>query len=249
VGTTIYLTRRDGVAATLQAWDPVAQKRVWEVKLPGSWNPGTLTTAGNLVFQGRADGNLVAYGATSGAELWRVSLGLGITAPPITYAVNGRQYVALLVGWGGLLPAIGGAPFAAHGWPYGEQKRRLVAFSLEGTAALPPQPPPRVPVPINAPEFTVDTTKAARGGRVFGARCTMCHGPGAIAAGQAPDLRASPVVLSPEAFAAVVREGGLLARGMPRYAEFSDARLEELRHYIRRQASSALARTPPARTP
>ena len=249
VGTAIYLTRRDGVAATLQAWDPVAQERVWEVKLPGLWNPGTLTTAGNLVFQGRADGNLVAYDAKTGDERWRVSLGLGITAPPITYAVNGRQYVALLVGWGGLLPAIGGGPVAAHGWPYGEQKRRLVAFSLQGTATLPPQPPPRVPVPINAPEFTVDTAKATRGGRVFGARCTMCHGPGAIAAGQAPDLRASAVVLSAEAFAAVVGSGALLSRGMPRYAEFSEARLEELRHYIRRQASSALARTPPARTP
>jgi quinohemoprotein ethanol dehydrogenase len=249
VNTSIYLTRRDGVAATLQAWDPVAQKRVWEVKLPGSWNPGTLTTAGNLVFQGRADGTLVAYDAGTGAELWRVSLGLGITAPPITYAVNGRQYVALLVGWGGLLPAIGGAPVAAHGWPYGEQKRRLVAFSLEGTATLPPQPPPRVPVPLTAPEFKVDTAASRLGARVFGARCTMCHGPGAIAAGQAPDLRASAVVLSAEAFAAVVRGGALLQRGMPKFAEFSDERLEELRHYIRRQASSALDRTPPARTP
>ena len=249
VAIAIFPNRRDGVAATLQAWDPVAQKQVWEVKLPGSWNPGTLTTAGNLVFQGRADGNFVAYNATTGDELWRVSLGLGITAPPISYAVNGRQYVALLVGWGGLLPAIGGGPMAMHGWPFGEQKRRLVAFSLEGTATLPQQPPPRVPRPVEAPDFVIDTAAAARGGRIFGARCTMCHGPGAIAAGQAPDLRASPVVLSSEAFAAVVRAGALLNRGMPRYAEFSDARLDELRHYIRRQASSALARTHPARTP
>ena len=248
VQTSIFPSRRDGVAATLQAWDPVAQRRVWEVKLPGSWNPGTLTTAGNLVFQGRADGNLVAYHAATGAELWKVNLGLGITAPPISYAVNGRQYVALLVGWGGLLPAIGGGPMAAHGWPYGEQRRRLVAFSLEGTTTLPPQPPPRVPLPISSPDFAVDSGAALRGGRVFAARCTMCHGPGAIAAGQAPDLRASQVVLSAEAFAAVVKGGALLTRGMPRYAEFTDARLEELRHYIRRQAGSALSRVP-ARTP
>ena len=138
---------------------------------------------------------------------------------------------------------------AAHGWPYGEQKRRLVAFSLEGTATLPPQPPPRVPVPLTAPEFKVDTATAMRGSRVFNARCLMCHGPGAIAAGQAPDLRASAVVLSAEAFATVVRGGALLQRGMPRFGEFTDDRLEALRHYIRWQASSALARTPPARTP
>jgi quinohemoprotein ethanol dehydrogenase len=76
----------------------------------------------------------------------------------------------------------------------------------------------------------------------------MCHGPGAVAAGQAPDLRASTVVLSAEAFAAAVRGGALLNRGMPRFAEFTDARLEELRHYIRWQAKGALDRMP-ARTP
>ena len=137
---------------------------------------------------------------------------------------------------------------AAHGWPYGEQRRRLVAFSLEGTATLPPQPPPRVPLPIGSPDFAVDSAAALRGARVFAARCTMCHGPGAIAAGQAPDLRASQIVLSAEAFAAVVKAGTLLTRGMPSYAEFTDARLEDLRHYIRRQAGSALSSVP-ARTP
>ncbi len=245
VRTVPYLPRRDGTVGTLQAWDPVQQRRVWEVKLTGIWNAGTMTTAGNLVFQGRADGNFVAHNARTGEELWRAKLGLGISAPPITYAVNGRQYVALLVGWGGAMAAVGGAALAAHGWAYGAQRRRLVAFSLEGTAELPPQPPPLVPAPIASNDFIVDPAAATRGAAVFGARCVMCHGPGAVASGQAPDLRASAVVLSTSGFGAVVRGGALRAKGMPSFAEFSDQRLEALRHYIRQQANAGLrARRP-----
>jgi len=81
-------------AAALIAWDPVKQQKVWEQKLPGVWNPGTLTTAGNLVFEGRTDGKLLAYRATDGIPLWSTDVGLGVSAPPITYEVDGKQYVA-----------------------------------------------------------------------------------------------------------------------------------------------------------
>ena len=162
--------------ASLQAWDPVRRKLAWEVPLDGFWNPGTMTSAGNLVFQGRADGNFVAYDATSGAELWRFNVGLGISAPPITYSVAGRQYVALLVGWGGAGAAIGGPLIAKHGWTYGAQPRRLIAFSLEGTATLPPSPPPTVVQPLVAKEFGVNASLAERGRVEFGTRCGGCHG-------------------------------------------------------------------------
>jgi quinohemoprotein ethanol dehydrogenase len=126
----------------LRAWDPVAQKLRWEVKLPGVWNPGTLTTGGNLVIQGRTDGKLVAYRATDGESLWQFDAGLGISAPPVTYTVNGKQHIALLVGWGGAGPAVGGSLQAQHGWAYRAQPRRLISFSLEGKADLPKLPPP-----------------------------------------------------------------------------------------------------------
>ncbi|NIT87187.1 MAG: PQQ-binding-like beta-propeller repeat protein, partial [Gemmatimonadetes bacterium] len=73
------------VMGTLQAWDPVRQERVWEVPLEVRTNGGTLTTAGDLVFQGHGDGLFRAFHAATGEELWSVDLGLGITAPPITY--------------------------------------------------------------------------------------------------------------------------------------------------------------------
>lgn len=231
--------RPDGLTGTLQAWDPVHRKLAWEVPLEGFWNAGTMTTAGNLLFQGRADGNFVAYNARTGAELWRVHLGSGISAPPITYSVNGRQYVALLVGWGGSVPALGGG--AAYGWSYGTHKRRLIAFSLDGSVALPPSPPPTVVTPIAAAEFGVDAALASQGGADFAGTCGVCHGGGSISGGAAPDLRASGVVLSATGFADVVRGGSRAASGMPMYKDLTDAQLLALRHYIRSRAEAALA--------
>jgi quinohemoprotein ethanol dehydrogenase len=239
VASYVVGVRADGIASSLIAWDPVTQKKAWEVPLTGLWNAGTLTTAGGLVFQGRADGNLHAYNARTGQELWKYNAGLGISAPPITYVVNGRQYVAVLVGWGAVMAGMGGASAAAHGWAYGAQTRRLIAFSLEGSATVPPQPPPVVPTPLASPEFGVNTTLANGASMLFNGICAGCHGPGAVAAGMAPDLRASGVVLSVNAFAEVVR-GSRVAKGMPRYDGLTDEQLLALRHYIRQQAEATM---------
>jgi quinohemoprotein ethanol dehydrogenase len=230
-----------GVASTLQAWDPVRQELAWEVPLPGIYSAGTLTTAGNLVFQGRLDGTFVAYAADTGQELWSTDLGFGISAPPISYSVDGRQYVALLVGWGGAMAGLGGGASANYGWAYGVHTRMLVAFSLEGTGTLPDQPPPYVPEPIAA-EFEIDPTLAGQGAAVFGL-CGNCHGPGAVSAGMAPDLRASSAVLDAELFRRIVRDGARSGQGMPRYQELSDEMLEALRHYIRQRAAAGLRPT------
>jgi quinohemoprotein ethanol dehydrogenase len=232
--------RSDGVHGSLQAWDPVKQEQAWEVELPVLWNPGTLTTAGNLVFQGRADGDLVAYDAMTGDELWRYTLGLGIAAPPITYAIDGKQYVALLVGWGAAFAALGGDEAASLGWQYGKHMRRLVAFSLDGKTKMPALPPPEPAVAVDAPFFEVDQKQALAGADVFG-QCMFCHGENGISGGTAPDLRASPIVLSDDAFANVVRDGGLRIKGMPSFENLSDQQLHALQHYIREQAELQLA--------
>jgi outer membrane protein assembly factor BamB len=89
----------------LQAWDPVRQQQVWEIPTDGPWDAGILTTASNLLFQGKANGHLRAFNALTGEQLWDENLGLGISAPPITYSVNGKQFLAILVGWGGVMSA------------------------------------------------------------------------------------------------------------------------------------------------
>jgi quinohemoprotein ethanol dehydrogenase len=86
----------------LLAWDPVKQKEAWRVEHVSPWNGGTLTTAGNLVFQGTADGRFIAYNATTGVKLWETPVGTGVVAAPATYMVDGVQYVSVAVGWGGV---------------------------------------------------------------------------------------------------------------------------------------------------
>ena len=234
-------TRDDGATGTLQAWVPMRREQVWEIPVEGAWDAGTLTTASNLVFQGKASGHLRAYNALTGEQLWDENLGLGISAPPITYSVNGKQYLAILVGWGGAMSALGGQEMADYGWAYGEQTRRLLAFSLDGTRVVPVSAPPRVPTPLATSDFIVDGATAESGELDYESICSFCHGGAAVAAGLAPDLRASGVILSVDAFEQVVRGGALASRGMPSFADFSDAELNALRHYIRQQAEVALA--------
>jgi quinohemoprotein ethanol dehydrogenase len=227
-------------SGSLQARDPVTNKTVWEVPLVGIGNPGTMTTAGNLVFQGRVTGDFVAYDATTGEELWKYPLGLGISAPPVTYSVDGKQYIALLVGWGSGAAALGGKPSVANGWAYGLQTRRLVAFSLDGKQVLPPQPAPAPARPVPIPQFEVRQDLAEQGWGEYAGRCMACHGFDAISPGMAPDLRASAVLGSAEAFADVVRGGSRQQNGMPAYRHLTDEQLLKIRHYVRREAERAL---------
>jgi quinohemoprotein ethanol dehydrogenase len=86
----------------LIAWDAAHQKAAWTQDYASPWNGGTLATAGDLVFQRTADGRLVAYNATNGEKLWDAALGGGVIAAPITYELDGQQYVSIAVSWGGV---------------------------------------------------------------------------------------------------------------------------------------------------
>jgi glucose dehydrogenase len=98
-----------GWLGQLLAYNPVTQKPVWTVDRPLPWNGGTMTTAGNLVFQGDIGGVFHAYDAQSGKELWNMRLGSGIIAAPVTFAVGGKQYVAILTGRPQTMPSFMGA--------------------------------------------------------------------------------------------------------------------------------------------
>lgn len=231
-------TAADVGTASLQAWDPIKQKEVWKVPLPNNWNPGTLTTAGNLVFQGRADGVFVAYHAETGEQLWSVDLGVGISAPPITYSIDGKQYVSLLVGWGGA-GLISGTLAAQHGWAYKRHPRRLYSFALDAVVPVPASPPPYFEQAIDVPEMSIDAELVAHGQSIYGQSCFLCHGGGVVSGGYAPDLRASPLGLSRDAFVEVVKNGAKMSGGMPRFTHLKDREIDGLLHYIRREARKA----------
>jgi quinohemoprotein ethanol dehydrogenase len=237
---------------SLQAWDPVQQQLAWSVPQASPWASGTLTTAGNLVFQGDVDGHLQAYDALTGAKVWSYDAGLGISAPPITYALDGRQYVSVLVGFGGGY-ASGLTPGVDElGWAYGVHKRRLLTFALDANVTVPEQPAPYFAEPIYEAGFEIDTTLAEVGEQLYLQKaCYSCHGVEAIAAGMAPDLRASAMVLSEMEpyFKAIVRGGERTSRGMPAVTDITDAQLAALRHYIRKQAHASLEKTSLPPTP
>lgn len=233
-------TPPDAGYSVLKAWDPLAKRIVWQVETPGISNGGTLATAGNIVVQGLADGYLHAYGAKDGKDLWSFFAGVAVTGVPITYSVDGKQYLSITSGPLGGSTAAFGAISARWGWDPRIHPRRLLTFALDAAAKLPSTPPRQPAVPLDAPEFKVDADKARAGERLYG-RCGICHGSGAIAGGIAPDLRASPVPLSAEAFAHIVHDGALINRGMPPFAEFTAEQLDALRHYFRLKARNDLA--------
>ena len=94
----------------VRAFDPVSGERMWEHRLFRPAWAGLLSTAGGLIFAGTSDGFFKALDASTGTELWRINLGAGIQASPISYATNGRQRVAVAAG-GGLF--VFGLPEAA----------------------------------------------------------------------------------------------------------------------------------------
>ena len=83
---------------SLKAVDPATGEIKSRLKLDYPNFAGALATAGNLVFLGQADGSFTAYDAKSLQELWSFNVGSGINAPAVSYSVNGKQYIAVLVG-------------------------------------------------------------------------------------------------------------------------------------------------------
>ena len=142
-------TKRTGLWRGIR-W-PSAKLGMSIFRIPGSG--GTLSTAGNLVFQGRADGKLQAYRATDGKLLWEFDAGIGIMAPPMTYEVDGTQYIAVLAGWGG--PEVLGNRATGKG-KVGPGK--LLSFSIGGSATLPPYE--RVVQPVPMPTFQLAASRA-----------------------------------------------------------------------------------------
>ncbi len=226
VGTVSMVTGR--IVAALVAWDPLRQREVWRVEHPHVSNGGALATAGNLVFQGTGRATLAAYRATDGSKVFEAPTGTGVVAPPITYRVDGEQYVAVLAGLGGGLAMASGDPppeTVASG-----NAGRVLAWKLGGTGRLPEVERREVPVvPIEA---RLEPARVAQGERLYFRYCGACHGPAAIGGGFLPDLRmAQPAVY--DELPAIVLHGGRLDRGMPDFGAFLSAEdVGDLRQYL-----------------
>jgi len=232
---------RDGRGALI-AWDPLHARQAWYVQHQQFFNGGTLSTAGNLVFQGTADGYLSAYDATSGKRLWHFYAGLGIISAPISYTAGGRQYVSVLTGYGA---SAGASSLMRVGWRF-TTPRRLLAFALDGKASLPSAAMPDLTVhALDDPSIAIDPVQVEAGARLY-ARCRNCHGGDLASAGSAPDLRESPVAMSMDNLWTVVHDGALMPMGMPRFDDLTREQVAQLFSFIRNGARKAsVERNPP----
>jgi quinohemoprotein ethanol dehydrogenase len=199
--------------AFLRAWDPIQSKTVWDIPMSDWWDrPGVLATAGGLVFQGTGPGHFCAYDAASGKKLKDIDVGTTIIAAPMSYSLDGVQYVAVMAAWGG-----GGWNFAhpeSAAYQRGNEGR-IIVFKLDGGAT--PKPdllPPIQPIP-QPPPLTASAETVKRGATLFAANCSTCH------ANQprtgTPDLRRMSTE-SHDAFKQIVLGGALEKAGMPPWA-------------------------------
>jgi quinohemoprotein ethanol dehydrogenase len=199
----------------LRAWDVANRRLKWQVKLPSTWNGGTLTTAGGLVFQGAGDGYFSAYDAATGERLLHVFTGTSIMAAPITYSLAGKQYVAVAAGYGGSGMLSVGDAAAVKTY---ENNGRLLVFALGGGAVPTPR---KRDVPLGPP--LIDNTgvpplgdaRVARGKDLY-LNCAGCHGT-AGSTGILPNLGRVRAI-GRDGFAAIL-DGALEPNGMPSFKE------------------------------
>jgi quinohemoprotein ethanol dehydrogenase len=219
----------------LKAWNPVTQKPAWVVEVPGAWPGGVLATGGDLVFQGQIDHRFVARDARTGKEVWSFKAQAPIVSPPISYRVNGRQYVTVITGNHGSGAGIQSKMVERYDTDY-RLPRHVLTFAIGGKDKLPAFAAPARVTPQD-PGFVPVAATATAGGTMFGGTgCMVCHGMNAVAGGAAPDLRFSPVIVDAATFRAVVKDGALKLNGMPNYPQLGDAELEAIRHYLRARA-------------
>ena len=218
----------------LQAWDPVARKAVWQTPKGPRATSGVLATGGNLVFMGNSNGKqLSAYDAKTGAKLWNFDAQTAVYAAPITYELDGVQYIAASVG------GTSGNDY------YAPTYARMLVFKAGGSAKLPANAPYTSPQ-LNPPAVTASPEVIARGGQVFEQHCSVCHGAGAVQQRSSfPNLTLTPFLHSQEGFDQVVLKGAKLERGMGNFSDrMTAADSFAVREYIVSRANEVKARPP-----
>ena len=222
--------------AILKAWNPLTSKVVWQHETSGWWDrAGVLSTAGGLVFQGSDNGHFFAYDAKTGKLLKDINVGTSIMTGPMSYAIGGKQYIAVMAAWGG------GGWFAPHptsaAVKYGNEGR-IVAFTLNGGAVpIPPELGPEPPMPKPPVTTTASAKEVAKGAALFGRTCGFCHANQAH--GLTPDLRRMTADTHKE-FEDIVLKGARRFSGMPQWDDvLSEADVEAIHAYLISEAWKA----------
>lgn len=224
----------------LLAVNAATGKPLWKNRTPRNFNGGLMVTAGNLVFQGQNDGKIIAYDSRNGKVVWNFDAQAPVIAAPITYSVNGKQYITIIAGMGTSASSVM-ATNGFHDLPdYRDQQRRVLTFAIGGAAKLPARAA-KSAAPED-PDYRQDAALESKGQGLFSANCLGCHGIGGISGGGAPNLSRSAVIFDADTFKSVVEDGMLRDNGMPGFHKFSDAELAAMRQYLRGVAKTQRSR-------
>ncbi len=196
----------------LLAWNPITQSEAWRLEHASGGNGGVLSTAGNLVFQGTSSAELIAATADTGTPLWRYDTEVGVMAAPISYAIDGEQYIAVAAGWGGAFGLI-----VRLDEKNVIPQSRILVFKLGAKNSLPVSDNSLELVEI-PPQTDATSEQLDEGLRLYTNHCLVCHGAGVSSAKSIPDLRNLPMVFY-ENFDKVVREGMMESAGMPNFGK------------------------------
>jgi len=220
----------------LSAWDPVAQKEIWRAQYDWPWNGGVLSTAGNLVFQGTSDGRLIGYKADTGTKVWEKNVYNGIGAPPVSYTIDGVQYISVIVGYGGAFPLTAGVPAPNPG---ANTNGQILTFKLNGEETL--LKPKSLEAMATPPPSVADFATIAKGEYEFHEHCQFCHGAGAGGGGVIPNL----LTMSEDthkSFLGIVLGGAHKNKGMVSFKEMlNEEQANAIHEYIISQANATYA--------
>jgi len=232
-------------AGKLVAWDPVLGRARWAVEHQLATNSSVLSTGGNVVFQGEGTGEFAAYAAGSGEKLWSIQTGSAVDATPVSYSIDGVQYVIVPVGWGSASRLFG--PASVMATPQSKRgPSRVLAFKLGGSVPfpVPPDEVPRVPEP---PRQTFSHAMIREGQQLYETHlCSGCHSPGLdgsgawTVGGAIPDLRYAPREVHRDWRASVLegthRANGMLPFGVdqhfPEVAKLSPRQADAIHAYV-----------------
>jgi quinohemoprotein ethanol dehydrogenase len=217
----------------LKAFDPLTGKDKWSVEIPHYWNGGVLSSAGGLVFQGDALGMLKAYDKDTGEVVWEFNTYTSMLAPPVTFEIDGVQYVSILTGSGGG-DLFGGEPLppvAEHASLTYNNYGRLLVFSLGGKETIPVPTVRDRSIPPQVVNASVEDIAA--GEIVYNEVCAVCHGLAVRSGGSIPDLRRMSEG-SHQIFNQIVLEGLLSANGMAAFDDvISEKDSNQIHAYVR----------------
>jgi PQQ-dependent dehydrogenase (methanol/ethanol family) len=218
---------KDG-GSYLLAWDPVHMRPAW-IQRKGTGRSGTMTTAGNLVFQGTEakaapHNRFTAFRADNGQEVWSVDTQAQIVGGSASYAIDGVQYVAVV--------AAGAGGFGGGYWQ--PNYARLLVYRLDGKTTLPPTKPYKPPV-LNPPAEFGNAALLSLGEKQYTAHCASCHGASdrARVSSLFPDLRYASALWTSAGFKAIVIGGALQSDGMVSFRkELTPHDADAIRAYV-----------------